>query len=268
MPTRIGICGAAGRMGRALIHAVDAREDVVLAAAIERVGSTLIGADAGEMAALSPMNVKINASLASQIDLVDVVIDFTAPAATIDNVALCRQEGKGIVIGTTGLNDQQKQFLIEASQEIPIVYSGNYSVGVNVSLKLLELAAKAFGDTVDIDVLEAHHRYKVDAPSGTALMMGEAVAKALGRDLKEVACYAREGHTGPRDRQTIGFQTIRGGDIVGDHTVYFMGDGERVEIRHVATNRMNFANGAVRAAAWIGTRRAGLYDMRDVLGLK
>lgn len=266
--TRIGICGAAGRMGRALIHAVAARDDVKLAAAIERVGNSLIGADAGEMAALSPMGVKIHSSLADQIDLVDVVIDFSAPAATIDNVALCRQEGKGIVIGTTGLNEQQKQFLIEASQEIPIVYSGNYSVGVNVSLKLLELAAKAFGDTVDIDVLEAHHRHKVDAPSGTALMLGEAVAGALGRNLKDVAVYAREGHTGARERQTIGFQTIRGGDIVGDHTVYFMGEGERVEIRHVATSRMNFAHGAVRAAAWIGNKTAGLYDMRDVLGLK
>jgi 4-hydroxy-tetrahydrodipicolinate reductase len=232
------------------------------------VGNTLVGADAGEMAALPHMDIRINSSLASQIDLINVVIDFTTPAATMANVALCRQEGKGIVIGTTGLSEEQKQFLIEASQDIPIVYSGNYSVGVNVSLKLLELAAKAFGDTVDIDVLEAHHRYKVDAPSGTALMMGEAVASALGRDLKHVACFARSGHTGVRDRQTIGFQSIRGGDIVGDHTVYFMGEGERVEIRHVATSRMNFANGAVRAAAWIGTKSAGLYDMRDVLGLK
>jgi 4-hydroxy-tetrahydrodipicolinate reductase len=266
--TKIGICGAAGRMGRALIHAVVTREDVKLAAAIERAGNTLIGADAGEMAALAHLNVALNSSLASQIDLVNVVIDFTTPAATMQNVALCRQEGKGIVIGTTGLSEEEKQFLIEASHDIPIVYSGNYSVGVNVSLKLLELAAKAFGDTVDIDVLEAHHRYKVDAPSGTALMMGEAVASALGRDLKHVACFARSGHTGARERQTIGFQSIRGGDIVGDHTVYFMGEGERVEIRHVATNRMNFANGAVRAAAWIGTKTAGLYDMRDVLGLK
>jgi 4-hydroxy-tetrahydrodipicolinate reductase len=266
--TRIAICGAAGRMGRALIHAVDARTDVTLAAAIERKGNSLIGADAGEMAALSPKGVQISQSLASQIDLVDVVIDFTSPEATIANIALCRQEGKGIVIGTTGLSEAQKQLLVEASHDIPIVYSGNYSVGVNVSLKLLELAAKAFGDTVDVDVLEAHHRFKVDAPSGTALMMGEAVASALGRDLKDVACYAREGHTGARDRKTIGFQSIRGGDIVGDHTVYFMGEGERVEIRHVATSRMNFANGAVRAAAWLKTRSAGLYDMRDVLGLK
>lgn len=266
--TRIAVCGAAGRMGRALIHAIAARNDVVLTAAIERAGNSLIGADAGEMAALSPMGVKISDSLASQIDLVDVVIDFTSPEGAVANAALCRQEGKGIVIGTTGLNDQQKDFLVAASHEIPMVYSGNYSVGVNVSLKLLELAAKAFGDTVDIDILEAHHRHKVDAPSGTALMMGEAVASALGRDLKQVAVYERQGHTGPRERESIGFQTIRGGDIVGDHTVLFMGEGERVEIRHIATNRMNFANGAVRAAKWISTMSAGMYNMRDVLGLK
>lgn len=266
--TRIAICGAAGRMGRALIHAIENRTDVKLAAAIERPESSLIGADAGEMAALSPKGIRLNGSLAGQIDLVDVVIDFTEPAATIANVALCRQEGKGIVIGTTGLSEAQRDFLIEASHDIPIVYSGNYSVGINVSLKLLELAAKAFGDTVDIEILEAHHRYKVDAPSGTALMLGEAVAGARGRNLKDVAVYERYGHTGARDRQTIGFQTIRGGDVVGDHTVMFMGEGERVEIRHIATSRMNFANGAVRAAAWIGTKSAGLYDMRDVLGLR
>lgn len=267
-PTRIAICGAAGRMGRALIHAVNNRPDVKLTAAIERPESSLIGADAGEMAALDRLGVFLNGSLASQIDLVDVAIDFSTPSATIAEVALCRQEGKGIVIGTTGLSEEQKDYLIEASQDIPIVYSGNYSVGVNVSLKLLELAAKAFGDTVDIEILEAHHRYKVDAPSGTALMLGEAVAGALGRNLKDVAVYERFGHTGQRERQSIGFQTIRGGDVVGDHTVMFMGEGERVEIRHIATSRMNFANGAVRAAAWIGSRNAGLYDMRDVLGLR
>jgi len=270
MTTRIAICGAAGRMGRALIHAVVNRPDVTLTAAIERPGSSLIGADAGEMAALEKMNIVINSSLASQIDLVDVAIDFSTPSATIAEVALCRQEGKGIVIGTTGLSEEQREYLVEASQDIPIVYSGNYSVGVNVSLKLLELAAKAFGDTVDIEILEAHHRYKVDAPSGTALMLGEAVAGALGRNLKEVAVYERFGHTGQRERHSIGFQTIRGGDVVGDHTVMFMGEGERVEIRHIATSRMNFANGAVRAAAWIGNgkKSAGLYDMRDVLGLR
>ena len=266
--TRIAICGAAGRMGRALIHAVDARPDVSLAAAIERTGNSLIGADAGEMAALSPKGVKINQSLASQIDLVDVVIDFTSPEATIANIALCRQEGKGIVIGTTGLSEAQKHLLIEASHDIPIVYSGNYSVGVNVSWKLLELAAKAFGDTVDIDVLEAHHRFKVDAPSGTALMMGEAVASALGRDLNDVACYSREGHTGARDRQTIGFQSIRGGDIVGDHTVMFCGIGERVEITHKASSRMPYALGSLRAARYIAGRKNGLFDMQDVLGLR
>jgi 4-hydroxy-tetrahydrodipicolinate reductase len=197
-----------------------------------------------------------------------VVIDFTAPAATVAHLALCQAHGKAIVIGTTGLNDEQKQQVSAAATQVPVVYSGNYSVGVNVSLKLLEMAAKTFGDTVDIDVLEAHHRHKVDAPSGTALMMGEAVAGALGRDLKDVAVYAREGHTGPRDRQQIGFQTLRGGDTVGDHTVFFFGEGERVEIRHVATNRANFAVGAVRAALWAAAKEPALYDMRDVLNLK
>ncbi|MGE8608562.1 MAG: 4-hydroxy-tetrahydrodipicolinate reductase, partial [Acinetobacter baumannii] len=180
---------------------------------------------------------------------------------------LCREAGVAIVIGTTGMSDEQKAELDETAKHIPVVYAANYSVGVNVSIKLLELAAKVFGDTVDIEVIEAHHRHKVDAPSGTALMMGEAIADTLGRNLKEVAVYGREGHTGPRDRQTIGFETIRGGDIVGEHTVMFIGEGERVEVTHKATNRMNFAAGAVRAAAWVVGREARKYDMKDVLGL-
>lgn len=265
--TRIAICGAGGRMGRALIQAVVAAEGASLAAAVERPESSLIGSDAGELAGVGALGVKVSGSLAEVINDFDVVIDFTAPAATAANVALCRQHGKRIVVGTTGLNEEQKAELRTAAGGIPLVYSGNYSVGVNVSLRMLEVAAKAFGETVDIEVLEAHHRHKVDAPSGTALMMGEAVAAALGRDLKEVAVYERFGHTGARERQTIGFQTIRGGDIVGDHTVMFIGEGERVEVRHVATNRMNFANGAVRAAIWSASQKAGLYNMRDVLDL-
>lgn len=266
--TRIAICGAGGRMGRALIAAVHAAEGAVLAAAIERPDSSLLGSDAGELAGVGRLGVPVTASLAEVIDRFDVVIDFTAPAATVANLALCARQGKALVIGTTGLDDSQKPALDQAAQRVPVVYSGNYSIGVNVTLKLLEMAATTFGDSVDIDVLEAHHRHKVDAPSGTALMMGEAVAGALGRDLKDVAVYAREGHTGPRDRQSIGFQTLRGGDTVGDHTVFFFGDGERVEIRHVATNRANFANGAVRAALWTASRAAGRYDMRDVLGFR
>lgn len=266
--TRITVCGAGGRMGRALIAAVHAADGATLTAAVERAESSLIGADAGELAGIGRLGVTLAGSLAEVIDQFDVVIDFTAPAATVAHLALCRAHGKAIVIGTTGLNDEQKQQVSAAAGQVPVVYSGNYSVGVNVSLKLLEMAAKTFGDTVDIDVLEAHHRHKVDAPSGTALMMGEAVAGALGRDLKDVAVYAREGHTGPRDRQQIGFQTLRGGDTVGDHTVFFFGEGERVEIRHVATNRANFAVGAVRAALWAAAKAPALYDMRDVLNLK
>lgn len=265
---RIAVCGAGGRMGRALIAAVQAAEGAELTVAVERPESALIGADAGELAGVGRLGVALGGSLAEAVSRFDVVIDFTAPAATVAHLALCRQHGKGIVIGTTGLDAGQRQQIDAAAADIPVVYSGNYSVGVNVSLKLLELAAKTFGDTVDIDVLEAHHRHKVDAPSGTALMMGEAVAGALGRKLEDVAVYAREGHTGPRDRQSIGFQTLRGGDTVGDHTVFFFGEGERVEIRHVATNRANFANGAVRAAVWLAARPAARYDMRDVLGLK
>jgi len=266
--TRIAVCGAGGRMGRALIAAVHAAEGATLTAAVERPESSLIGADAGELAGIGRLDVTLAGSLTEVIDQFDVVIDFTAPAATVAHLALCQAHGKAIVIGTTGLNDEQKQQVSAAAAQVPVVYSGNYSVGVNVSLKLLEMAARTFGDTVDIDVLEAHHRHKVDAPSGTALMMGEAVAGALGRDLKDVAVYAREGHTGPRDRQQIGFQTLRGGDTVGDHTVFFFGEGERVEIRHVATNRANFAVGAVRAALWAVAKTPALYDMRDVLNLK
>lgn len=265
---RIAVCGAGGRMGRALIAAVQAAEGAELTVAVERPESALIGSDAGELAGVGRLGVALSGNLADVVDRFDVVIDFTAPAATVAHLALCRAHRKGIVIGTTGLDAGQRAQIDIAAAETPVVYSGNYSVGVNVSLKLLELAAKTFGDTVDIDVLEAHHRHKVDAPSGTALMMGEAVAGALGRRLDDVAVYAREGHTGPRDRQSIGFQTLRGGDTVGDHTVFFFGEGERVEIRHVATNRANFANGAVRAAIWLAGRPAARYDMRDVLGLK
>lgn len=266
--TRIAISGAGGRMGRALVQAVCAQEGATLAAAIERPGSSLLGADAGELAGVGVLGVPVVDSLAAVVDAFDVLIDFTVPAATVANLAFCQQHGKRIVIGTTGLDDGQKALVQGASAKTGVVYSGNYSIGVNVTLRLLELAAATFGDTVDIEIIEAHHRHKVDAPSGTALMMGEAVAGALGRDLKEVAVYERHGHTGPRARETIGFQTIRGGDIVGDHNVMFIGEGERVEIRHVATSRMNFANGAVRAACWVQQQPAGLFDMRDVLKLR
>ena len=263
---RIGVLGAGGRMGRILIQAVY-EAGYPLAAAVERPGSSLIGADAGELAGIGTLGIQVVGDLKQVLQDCDVVVDFTAPAATQQHLKLCREAGVAIVIGTTGMNDAQKAFLDESALHTPVVYAANYSVGVNVSIKLLALAAKVFGDTVDIEVIEAHHRHKVDAPSGTALMMGEAIADTLGRELKEVAVYSREGHTGARDRQSIGFQTIRGGDIVGEHTVMFIADGERVEITHKASNRMNFASGAIRAAAWVVGRKAAKYDMTDVLGL-
>ena len=262
---RIGVLGAGGRMGRILIQAVK-EAGYQLAAAVERPESSLIGADAGELAGIGAVGVKVVGNLQDVLKDCDVVVDFTAPLATAQHLKLCREAGVAIVIGTTGMNDEQKAFLDESATQTPVVYAANYSVGVNVSIKLLELASKVFGDTVDIEVLEAHHRHKVDAPSGTALMLGEAIAGALGRDLKEDAVYCREGHTGPRERKSIGFQTIRGGDIVGEHTAMFIADGERVEITHKATNRMNFASGAIRAAAWVVGREARKYDMKDVLG--
>lgn len=265
---RIAISGASGRMGRALVHAVQAAAGTTLVAAIERPDSSLLGADAGELAGVGALGVRVSADLAAVVNDFDVLIDFTAPAATLAHIAICQKAGKKIVIGTTGLDEAQKKILLSAASEMALVYSGNYSIGVNVSLHLLELAAKTFGDTVDVEIIEAHHRHKVDAPSGTALMMGEAVAGALGRDLEKVAVYERHGHTGARERESIGFQSIRGGDIVGDHTVMFIGEGERVEIRHVATSRMNFANGALRAAIWVAAKPAGWYDMRDVLSLR
>ncbi len=262
---RIGVLGAGGRMGRILIQAVQ-EAGFQLAAAVERPESSLVGADAGELAGIGNVGVKVVGDLKDVLNDCDVVIDFTAPEATQQHLKLCREAGVAIVIGTTGMNDEQKAFLDASANVTPVVYAANYSVGVNVSIKLLELASKVFGDTVDIEVIEAHHRHKVDAPSGTALMMGEAIAGALGRNLKEDAIYCREGHTGARERKDIGFQTIRGGDIVGEHTVMFIGEGERVEITHKATNRMNFASGAVRAAAWVVGKDAKKYDMKDVLG--
>ncbi|WP_151840358.1 4-hydroxy-tetrahydrodipicolinate reductase [Acinetobacter soli] len=262
---RIGVLGAGGRMGRILIQAVQ-QAGYQLAAAVERPESSLVGTDAGELAGIGLIGVKVAGSLSEVLKDCDVVIDFTAPVATEQHLQLCAEAGVAMVIGTTGFSEQQKQLLNETATRTPVVYAANYSVGVNVSIKLLELASKVFGDSVDIEIIEAHHRHKVDAPSGTALMMGEAIAETLGRDLKTDAVYCREGHTGARERQSIGFQTIRGGDIVGEHTAMFIGEGERVEITHKATNRMNFASGAVRAAAWVVGRDARKYDMKDVLG--
>jgi 4-hydroxy-tetrahydrodipicolinate reductase len=219
------------------------------------------------VAGVGELGVAIADDIASVIDRFDVLIDFTAPEASLAHLDLCRANGKRMVIGTTGFSDEQKQQIEAASKDIAVVFAPNMSIGVNLCLKLLDTAARVLGDTVDIEVIEAHHRHKVDAPSGTALRMGEVVADALGRDLKECAVYGREGITGARDRGTIGFETIRAGDIVGDHTVMFATEGERVEITHKASSRMTFASGAVRAAAWVSSKGEGLYDMQDVLGL-
>ena len=266
--TRIAITGAAGRMGRALIEAIQQSEAVELTVALERPGSTVIGADAGEVAGLGSLGVKLVDDIRTVVDDFDVLIDFTRPEVTETNLEVCVDAGKKIVIGTTGFSDEQKSFIDAASKKIGVIFAPNMSVGVNLCFKLLDIAARIMGEHTDIEVIEAHHRHKVDAPSGTALRMGEVVANALGRDLKECAIYGREGITEERDRKTIGFETIRAGDIVGEHTVMFADIGERVEITHKASSRMTFANGAVRAAGWIMQHDNGVYDMQDVLGLR
>jgi len=262
------IVGAGGRMGRTLIEACHVTEDVQLTGATENSGSSLLGSDAGELAGLGKLNITVVDDLQKAISGADAVIDFTRPEATLRHLDICRAHKKNIIIGTTGFDDQGKAAIADAGKDIGIVFAPNMSVGVNLCLKLLDMAARVLGDDVDIEVIEAHHRHKVDAPSGTALAMGEVVANALGRNLDECAVYGREGVTGERDRKTIGFETIRAGDIVGDHTVMFAGEGERVEITHKASSRMTFAKGAVRAANWLMDQPAGLYDMQDVLGLK
>ncbi|MVT05444.1 4-hydroxy-tetrahydrodipicolinate reductase [Enterobacter sp. 10-1] len=264
---RVAIAGAGGRMGRQLIQAVQQMDGVALGAALERDGSSLIGSDAGELAGAGNMGVTVQSSLTAVKDDFDVLIDFTRPEGTLTHLAFCREHGKGMVIGTTGFDDAGKQAIRDAAQEIAIVFAANFSVGVNVLLKLLEKAAKVMGDYTDIEIIEAHHRHKVDAPSGTALAMGEAIAGALNKDLKDCAVYSREGYTGERVPGTIGFATVRAGDIVGEHTAMFADIGERIEISHKASSRMTFANGAVRSALWMKGKKSGLFDMRDVLEL-
>lgn len=264
---RIAIAGAGGRMGRQLIQAVEHAEGAVLGAALERKGSSLVGADAGELAGLGRLGVAVSDSLEAVRDEFDIFIDFTRPEGSLAYLAFCRAHGKPMVIGTTGFDDDGKTAIRQVADDIGIVFAANFSVGVNVMLKLLEKAAKVMGDYTDIEIIEAHHRHKVDAPSGTALAMGEAIAGALGRDLSACAVYAREGYTGERVPGSIGFASVRAGDIVGEHTAMFADIGERVEISHKASSRMTFANGAVRAALWLKEKKTGLFDMRDVLAL-
>ena len=264
---KVGVIGAGGRMGRMLIEAINDNPQTTLNAAIERQGSSLVGADAGEVAAIGHLNVQIVDDLQAVVDDIDVLIDFSLPDATEKNMQVCAEHNVAMVIGTTGFNEQQEQVLEKAGEKIAIVYAGNYSTGVNLSLKLLEMAAKAFGTEADVEVIEAHHKHKIDAPSGTAYMMAEAVADARGQNLKDVAVYGREGQTGEREAGTIGIHAIRGGEIIGDHTVMFIADGEVVEITHRARARMTFAAGAVRAATWVIQQEVGQYNMQDVLGL-
>jgi 4-hydroxy-tetrahydrodipicolinate reductase len=266
--TRVAVAGAGGRMGRSLVQAVNETSGLTLGAATEHSQSSLIGSDVGELAGLGRWNLSLAPQLDQAVDDFDVVIDFTTPEATMAHLKTCRLAGKRMVIGTTGLSNTQKQILTQAAQEIAVVFAPNMSVGVNLCFKLLEVAAKVLGDDADVEIIEAHHRHKADAPSGTALRMGEVVAQALGRDLQSCAVYGREGQIGPRDHKTIGFETVRAGDIVGDHNVWFAMDGERLEITHKASSRMNFARGAVRAARWVAERRKGLFDMQDVLDLR
>ncbi len=255
-------------MGRSLAEACQQSPTTTLGAALEHPDSPLVGSDAGEVAGIGEMGVIINSDPCAIRHDYDVFIDFTRPDVTMSNLARCRQTGKRMVIGTTGFSDIQRREIEATAEEIAIVLAPNMSIGVNLCLSLLELTARVLGDEVDIEIIEAHHRHKVDAPSGTALRMGEVVADALGRNLAECAVYGRHGNTGERDRHTIGFETIRAGDIVGEHTVMFAGTGERVEIAHKASSRMTFANGAIRAAEWVMKQKHGLFDMQDVLGLK
>jgi 4-hydroxy-tetrahydrodipicolinate reductase len=263
---KIAVAGAKGRMGKSILEAIAVTEGVSLGAASLRPDDPLIGLDLCQALGLPGGGVKAVADLREALDQFDVLIDFTSPAATLDHLSFCAPAGKHLVIGTTGFSAAQKQIIETASGDTAIVFAPNMSVGVNLCFKLLELAARVIGEESDIEIYEAHHRFKQDAPSGTALKMGEVVAKELGRQLEDCAVYGRQGHTGVREHKTIGFATVRAGDIVGDHTVTFAAPGERVEITHKASSRMPYATGALRAARWLQGKRQGLYSMQDVLG--
>jgi 4-hydroxy-tetrahydrodipicolinate reductase len=265
-PLNIAVAGASGRMGHMLIETIAATPELRLSGALDVAGSPAVGADAGSFAGLLT-GVTITSYLARGLADAAVLIDFTRPEGTLKHLAWCVEHGVKMVIGTTGFDQAGKDAIAAAAEHIAIVFAPNMSVGVNVTLKLLELAAKSLATGYDIEIIEAHHRHKVDAPSGTALRMGEVLAEALGRDLASCAVYGREGVTGARDPSTIGFATIRGGDIVGDHTVLFAGEGERIEISHKSSSRLTYAHGAVRAARFLAGHARGLFDMRDVLAL-
>lgn len=264
---KIAIAGASGRMGRMLIETVLDTDGVTLAGALEHAGSTALGQDAGLFLGRAT-GVQITADVEAVMAEADCLIDFTRPEGTLAHLEVVKRLGKKIVVGTTGFDAAGKRALADAAKSVGVVFASNFSVGVNATFKLLEVAAKLLSTGYDIEIIEAHHRHKVDAPSGTALTMGEVIAGAIGRNLDECAVYAREGHTGPRDPNSIGFATVRGGDIVGDHTVLFAGIGERIEISHKSSSRQSYADGAVRAARFLADKPNGMFDMQDVLGLK
>ncbi len=266
-PHRIAVAGATGRMGHMLIEAVRAADDCQLAGALDREGSPALGQDAGAFAGWAS-GVAVTADLAAGLQGATCLIDFTRPEATMAHLAACRQHGVAMVIGTTGFSEAQKAEIAAAARHIPIMLAPNMSVGVNVTMKLLELAAKALATDYDIEIIEAHHKHKVDAPSGTALQMGEVIAQAQGTRLADRAVYERYGHTGERESGAIGFATVRGGDIVGEHTVLFVGAGERIEIAHKSTSRAGYAQGSLRAVRFLANQGSGLYDMADVLNLR
>jgi 4-hydroxy-tetrahydrodipicolinate reductase len=263
---RISIAGASGRMGRMLMEAIHAADDCTLAGALDIASSPSIGSDATAFMGRDS-GIPITSDLYRGLRGADVLIDFTRPEGTLAHLAVCRELGVNAVIGTTGFTDDQKAAIEAAAKDIAIMLSPNMSVGVNVTLKLLQMAAKALSTGYDIEIIEAHHRHKVDAPSGTALKMGDVIAQAMGRDLKDCAVYGRQGVTGERDPSSIGFASIRGGDIVGDHTVLFAGTGERIEITHKSSSRETYAQGSLRAVRFLTGRKQGLFDMFDVLGL-
>lgn len=264
---KIAIVGASGRMGRMLIESTLKDGEATLVAAIDQPGAPALGKDAGELVGM-PCGVPVTSDVEAGIALADCLIDFTRPEGTLEHLKLCRRHKVAAVIGTTGFDEAGKAAIAEAAKEIPVVFAPNMSVGVNVVFKLLDMASRIMSEGYDIEIVEAHHKHKIDAPSGTALRMGEVVAQALGRDLKECAIYGREGVAGERDPSTIGFATVRGGDIVGDHTVMYCGIGERVEISHKAGSRMPYALGSLRAARFMAGKQSGLFDMQDVLGLR
>ena len=264
---KLGVNGVAGRMGRQLVHAIEERADAALHAACDAPGSPSVGVDVSVLTGARTEAVLVSDIPAELIEKSDVIIDFTAPDVSLALLEMLEGTDTRVVIGTTGFTPPQIEKLHHYAQTLPIVFAPNYSVGVTVTLALLEQAARAFGDDYDVEIMEAHHRHKVDAPSGTAVKMGEVLANALGRNLEECAVYGRQGITGERDRKTIGFATVRAGDIIGEHTVLFAGNGERIELTHRATDRMSFARGAIRASIWLATQPPGLYDMNDVLGL-